>query len=44
VRILAWSAVKTSLKSLIDYVFFKHEDEGAAPKLALRLMELSARS
>jgi uncharacterized protein YecE (DUF72 family) len=26
------------------YVFFKHEDEGAAPKLALRLMELSARS
>jgi uncharacterized protein YecE (DUF72 family) len=26
------------------YVFFKHEDEGAAPKLALRLMEFSARS
>jgi uncharacterized protein YecE (DUF72 family) len=23
------------------YVFFKHEDEGAAPKLALRLMELA---
>jgi uncharacterized protein YecE (DUF72 family) len=22
------------------YVFFKHEDEGAAPKLALRLMEI----
>ena len=26
------------------YVFFKHEDEGAAPKLALRLMELGGRS
>jgi hypothetical protein len=26
------------------HLFFKHEDEGAAPKLALRLMELSARS
>ena len=25
------------------YVFFKHEDEGAAPRLALRLMDLAAR-
>jgi uncharacterized protein YecE (DUF72 family) len=26
------------------YVFFKHEDEGAAPKLALRLMELGSQT
>ena len=24
------------------YVFFKHEDEGAAPRLARRLMELAS--
>jgi uncharacterized protein YecE (DUF72 family) len=36
----AWSARIGSQGWSEAYVFFKHEDEGAAPKLALRLMEL----
>jgi uncharacterized protein YecE (DUF72 family) len=40
----AWSERIRSQGWSEAYVFFKHEDEGAAPKLALRLMELSARS
>jgi uncharacterized protein YecE (DUF72 family) len=36
----AWSARIHSQGWSEAYVFFKHEDEGAAPKLALRLMEL----
>ena len=37
----AWAERIRSQNWSAAYVFFKHEDEGAAPKLALRLMKLS---
>jgi uncharacterized protein YecE (DUF72 family) len=43
VDLAAWAARIASQGWSEAYVFFKHEDEGAAPKLALRLMEASER-
>lgn len=38
----AWAARIAGQPWSEAYVFFKHEDEGAAPKMALRLLELTA--